>query len=262
MKEADLMSKKISSVNNNVIKNLAKLKQKKYREKTGLYMIEGFHLVEEALKAGEKFIYLLGTEEALLHLAKKFSINLESKNVLEINTLVASHLTSTKNSQDIFMILKISQPQNYHFNFGKWVLLDHLADPGNVGTIVRTADAAGFDGVVLAPESVDIYNPKTQRAMQGSQFHINLIMENLPTVIKEMQDNAIPVYASLLDQNAKRLPEFEKVPQVGIVIGNEAHGVTREIAKLSDEKLYIPIKGQAESLNAAVAAGIIIYYFS
>ena len=160
------------------------------------------------------------------------------------------------------MILKISQPQNYHFNLGKWVLLDHLADPGNVGTIVRTADAAGFDGVVLAPESVDIYNPKTQRAMQGSQFHINLIMENLPTVIKEMQDNAIPVYASLLDQNAKRLPEFEKVPQVGIVIGNEAHGVTTEIAKMSDEKLYIPIKGQAESLNAAVAAGIIIYYFS
>ena len=77
-----------------------------------------------------------------------------------------------------------------------------------------------------------------------------------------MQDNAIPVYASLLDQNAKQLPEFEKVSQVGIVIGNEAHGVTTEIAKLSDEKLYIPIKGQAESLNAAVAAGIIIYYFS
>ena len=256
------MSEQITSVNNKLIKNLTKLKQKKYRQENGLYMIEGFHLVTEAFKAKKSYEYLLGTEEALAEIKDIFPQLVTSKKTVIINFSVAHHLASTKNSQNIFMVLKISQPQNYHFNFGKWVLLDHLADPGNVGTIIRTADAAGFNGVVLSPESVDIYNPKTQRAMQGSQFHINVITENLLTVIKEMQDNTIPIYSSMLDKNAKELPEFKKVPQVGIVIGNEAHGVTSEVAEICDQKLYIPIKGQAESLNAAVAAGIIIYYFS
>ncbi|WP_435371274.1 TrmH family RNA methyltransferase, partial [Lactobacillus intestinalis] len=161
-----------------------------------------------------------------------------------------------------FMVLKIDQPKEFPFNYGKWVLLDNLADPGNVGTIIRTADAAGFDGVVLSPESVDLYNPKTQRAMQGSQFHIELIKQDLTSVITTLKSYDIPVYASMLDKSAKELPDFEKVPQLGLVIGNEAHGVSDFIAKLSDEKLYIPIKGQAESLNAAVAAGIMIYHFA
>ena len=256
------MFKKISSLNNKLVKELTKLKQKKYRQENGLYVIEGFHLVTEALNANEKYEYLLGTEEALAKIQDIFPHLLTSMNTFVINSSVAHHLASTKNSQDIFMVLKITQPQNYHFNFGKWVLLDHLADPGNVGTIIRTADAAGFDGVVLSPESVDIYNPKTQRAMQGSQFHIKLVVQDLINVIKEMQDNAIPIYSSMLDRNARKLQEFVKVPQVGIVIGNEAHGVTSEIAKICDQKLYIPIKGKAESLNAAVAAGIIVYYFS
>ena len=256
------MSERISSVNNKLIKNLTKLKQKKYRQENCLYMIEGFHLVTEAFKAKKSYEYLLGTEEALAEIKDIFPQLVTSKKTVIINLSVAHHLASTKNSQNIFMVLKIGQPQNYHFDFGKWVLLDHLADPGNVGTIIRTADAAGFNGVVLSPESVDIYNPKTQRAMQGSQFHINVITENLLTVIKEMQDNTIPIYSSMLDKNAKELPECKKVQQVGIVIGNEAHGVTSEVAEICDQKLYIPIKGQAESLNAAVAAGIIIYYFS
>ena len=160
------------------------------------------------------------------------------------------------------MVLKIDQPREFPFNYGKWVLLDNLADPGNVGTIIRTADAAGFDGVVLSSESADLYNPKTQRAMQGSQFHIELIKRDLADAITDFQDAAIPVYASMLDKNAKQLQDFEKVPQLALIIGNEAHGVSSTIASLSDEKLYIPIKGKAESLNAAVAAGIMIYHFA
>ncbi|MCT7862598.1 MAG: RNA methyltransferase, partial [Lactobacillus crispatus] len=113
-----------------------------------------------------------------------------------------------------------------------------------------------------SPESADLYNPKTQRAMQGSQFHIDLIKRDLADVITDFQDAAIPVYASLLDRSAKQLPDFEKVPQLALIIGNEAHGISKTIASLADEKLYIPIKGQAESLNAAVAAGIMIYHFA
>lgn len=251
----------ISSVNNKTIKDLAKLNKKKYREDTGMYIIEGFHLIEEALQAGRKFQYLLGSDEAL-NKVEEYGVDLSSKSVILINKAITRHLSSTKNSQEIFMVLKIDQPKEFPFNYGKWVLLDNLADPGNVGTIIRTADAAGFDGVVLSPESVDLYNPKTQRAMQGSQFHIELIKQDLTSVITTLKSYDIPVYASMLDKSAKELPDFEKVPQLGLVIGNEAHGVSDFIAKLSDEKLYIPIKGQAESLNAAVAAGIMIYHFA
>lgn len=252
----------LSSVNNKLIKDLTKLKQKKYREEAGLYLIEGFHLIEEALKANLNFVDLLGTEEALRTIESNYQVTLDHKNVFLINSAIARHLSSTKNSQNIFMVLKITQSKNYSFNFGKWVLLDNISDPGNAGTIIRTADAAGFDGAILSPTSVDIYNPKTQRAMQGSQFHINIITANLLEVINLLQNNSIPVYTSILDKTAKQLQEFKPVAQLGLVIGNEAHGVSDEVAAISDEKLYIPIKGQAESLNAAVAAGIMIYHFA
>ncbi len=252
----------ISSVQNKLVKELAKLNKKKYREETGLYLIEGFHLFEEALKAHRKYEYLLGTDDALAKAESDYGIDLDGKNVILINKAIVRHLSATKNSQDIFMVLKISQPKDFNFNYGKWVLLDNLADPGNVGTIIRTADAAGFDGVVLSPESVDLYNPKTQRAMQGSQFHIDLLTRDLTDVISALKSYDIPVYASMLDKTAKQLPDFKKVAQLGLVIGNEAHGVSDFIAKLCDEKLYIPIKGKAESLNAAVAAGIMIYHFA
>lgn len=252
----------LSSVNNKLIKELVKLKHKKYREETGLYLIEGFHLIEEALKAGKNFVNLLGTKEALRTAETNYQVTLDHKNVFLINSAIAHHLSSTKNSQNIFMVLKITQPKNYSFNFGKWVLLDNISDPGNAGTIIRTADAAGFNGAILSPSSVDLYNPKTQRAMQGSQFHINIITTNLVEAINLLQNNSIPVYTSILDKTAKQLQEFKPVAQLGLVIGNEAHGVCDQIAAISDEKLYIPIKGQAESLNAAVAAGIIIYHFA
>lgn len=251
----------ITSVNNKTIKNLAKLNKKKYREDLGFYIIEGFHLVEEALKAGKDFQYLLGNSEALSKV-EEWGVDLSDNKVILINQAIARHLSDTKNSQEIFMVLKIDQPKDFSFTYGKWVLLDNLADPGNVGTIIRTADAAGFDGVILSPESVDLYNPKTQRSMQGSQFHIELIKRDLSETITDFHAQDIPVYASMLDRNAEQLQNFKKVAQLGLVIGNEAHGVSAEISELSDKKLYIPIKGQAESLNAAVAAGIMIYHFA
>ncbi len=250
-----------TSVNNPQIKAIGKLQQKKYREESGYYLIEGFHLVEEALKASVKYREILATEASLSRLAQLGLAYDESK-LIKISQSVASHLSSTKNSQDIFMTVKINQPEHFAFSYGKWVLLDDLADPGNVGTIIRTADAAGFDGVILSNKTVDLYNPKVQRSMQGSQFHLNLIKADLPDAIASLKAADIPVYASLLDLAAKQLGDFAPVAQVALIIGNEAHGVSPEIAALADEKLYIPIKGRAESLNAAVAAGIMIYHFS
>ena len=98
--------------------------------------------------------------------------------------------------------------------------------------------------------------------MQGSQFHVDLVIKDLSETIMQFHESDIPVYASMLDVNAKKLPEFAKIPQLGLVIGNEAHGVNKQLAELCDDKMYIPIYGKAESLNAAVAAGIMIYHFA
>ena len=160
------------------------------------------------------------------------------------------------------MVLNINQPKTFSFEYGKWVVLDNLTDPGNVGTIIRTADAAGFDGVVLSKESVDLYNPKVQRSMQGSQFHVQVIQMPILEALASFKANGLPIYASVLDKAAKQLNNCAPVPQLALVIGNEAHGVSKEVVALADKKIYIPIKGQAESLNAAVAAGIMIYHFS
>lgn len=250
----------INSVNNPTIKSIRKLEQKKYRKKTQTYLIEGFHLVEEALKNHENYLYILGTQTALNKLAASYQ--LKDNKAIQITDAIAEHLSSTKNSQDIFMVLPINQPKSFSFEYGKWVILDNLTDPGNVGTIIRTADAAGFDGVVLSEESVDLYNPKVQRSMQGSQFHIQIIQNPVLESISSFKENGIPIYVSILDKTAKSLNNCVPVPQLALVIGNEAHGASQEVIDTADKKIYIPIKGKAESLNAAVAAGIMIYHFS
>ncbi len=253
---------KITSTTNQTIKNLAKLNKKKYREQEGFYLIEGFHLVDEAFKSKLNFKYLLATQAAFEKLSIQYHLDLTDKRLIQINERVAKHLSATTNSQDVFMVLKINQPKHFTFNFGKWILLDSLADPGNIGTIIRTADAAGFNGVVLSENCADLYNPKTQRAMQGSQFHIPIIKADLLKTIEQFKENYIPVYASVLDDEAKELPDFEKTKELALIIGNEANGVSGDAVSLADEKLFIPIKGQAESLNAAIAAGIMIYHFA
>ncbi|MCH3904607.1 MAG: RNA methyltransferase [Lactobacillus sp.] len=252
----------ISSVNNEKIKSIHKLLQKKYRQHTGLYLIEGFHLVTEALQAQLPVQALLGTQASLDRLQAETNIDLNDDKIYLINEAICRKLSSTHNSQAIFMVLKQAQPKHFSFNYGKWVILDNLTDPGNVGTIIRTADAAGFTGVIFSPTSVDLYNPKVQRSMQGSQFHLEIITADLPAALGSFHEAGIPIYISLLDRTAKPLTDFSPVSQLALIIGNEAHGAEHSLIPLADEKLYIPIKGKAESLNAAVAAGIMIYHFA
>ncbi|MBP2056855.1 TrmH family RNA methyltransferase [Lactobacillus colini] len=252
----------INSVNNRTIKDIRKLEKKKYRKENHLYLIEGFHLVIEALQSKQKYLYLLGTQEALERLERETHRKFDDDRTILINEMICDHLSATKNSQDIFMVLPINQPKTFSFEYGRWVILDNVTDPGNVGTIIRTADAAGFDGVVLSQASVDLYNPKVQRSMQGSQFHIQIIQTPVMSAIASFKENGLPVYVSVLDKEAKKLNNTPSVPQLALIIGNEAHGASQEVIDSADKKIYIPLYGQAESLNAAVAAGIMIYHFA
>jgi TrmH family RNA methyltransferase len=251
----------INSVQNALVKKTAKLLQKKYRKLEQSYLIEGFHLVTEALANQQTYQHILATKEAFAQLQEQ-GFSFDDAKAVQISEAICDRLSATKQSQDIFMVLPINQPKSFSFSYGKWVVLDELADPGNVGTIIRTADAAGFDGVLLSQNTVNLYNPKTQRAMQGSQFHIKIVEGDLRQALASFHAAGIPIYISLLDKTAKPLPAFEKVDSLALIVGNEAHGADRSLVPLCDEKLYIPIKGKAESLNAAVAAGIMIYHFA
>lgn len=247
----------ITSMTNQTIKDIKKLQQKKFRQSEGRYLIEGFHLVDEALKSKIRFYYLLATPTAMDKI--KSRVEMTSGKIIQINNMIAESLSETKNSQEIFMVLPIHQPGNYSFNYGKWVLLDSLTDPGNVGTIIRTADAAGFTGVVLGQNSVDLYNPKVQRSMQGSQFHMPILRQDIIGTIANFKEHNLPILVSLLNENAQSIFDYETPQNFGLIIGNEAHGVNQNVIDAADEELYIPIYGKAESLNAAVAAGILIY---
>lgn len=170
---------------------------------------------------------------------------------------VMNNLTQTETSQGIYCIVKIPSqtlPETYQ---GKYILLDGVQDPGNAGTIVRTADAAGFAGVIFGSGSVDPYNDKVVRSMQGSQFHVPIYRTELLSIIENFEK----VYGTALDPLAKDYRQVEKNENIAIVLGNEGNGVSVEILEKTTHNLYIPIFGKAESLNVAIAAGILIYHF-
>ena len=140
-----------------------------------------------------------------------------------------------------------------------WLLLDNVQDPGNIGTMVRTADAAGFAGVAFGTGTVDIHQPKVERSMQGSQFHLQLISTDLTALVAQLQAQGAPVYGSELNPQAAEYLDVDAPAAFGLIMGNEGNGMSPELLAQTDQNLYIPIKGQAESLNVAVAAGILMF---
>ena len=138
---------------------------------------------------------------------------------------------------------------------GKYLFLEDVQDPGNVGTMVRTADAAGFTGVIVSSKSADIYSLKTLRSMQGSHFHLPIYRMPVETFVEEAKNSHLPILATTYRELA-RLEDF------ALVMGNEGQGISPFMADQADQLVHISMKGQAESLNVAVAAGILIFYLS
>ena len=247
--------KYIESKKNDEIKQLKKLASTKYIRKTGTYMIEGFHLVREADQYEQEFVQLLVTEKYTEdRLVKKYH-----DIATTVSEDVAKELSETKTPQGIFAVIKVQNSDDVKKFSGKWVMLDDVQDPGNVGTIVRTADAAGYDGVITSLDSADFYQPKVQRSMQGSQFHLPIYRMDINKAISLAKASQLKIYGSEVNSLAKPYNELPKVEEFALVMGNEAHGVTEEVLSETDENIYIPILGKAESLNVAVAAGVLMY---
>lgn len=243
---------KITSVKNQKIKQWKKLQTTKGRKEANQYIIEGEHLYLEAIKSGIAIDTVVVTERFFEKLIPE-----HQEEAIFVTEDVMHVLTSTETSQGIFCVLTLpEQTLPSSFN-GKFIILDGVQDPGNAGTIVRTADAAGFDGVFFGSGSVDPYNDKVVRSMQGSQFHIPIYRCN----ISEFIDKFEFVYGTALDERANDYRKIAKTDNVAIILGNEGNGVSSELLTQTTQNLYIPILGKAESLNVAIAGGIIMYHF-
>lgn len=250
---------KINSLQNAHVKMWKKLQTKKGRKQQALYLLDGWHLVNEAVKAKVSIKTLLITEKQLATDPDltKFPA------VIEISEEVARHISATVTPQGVFALVnlpKTAADPLANLDLSRpWLLLDNVQDPGNIGTMVRTADAAGFAGVAFGTGTVDVHQPKVERAMQGSQFHLQLLSTDLTDLVAHFHAEDKPVYGSELNPEAAQYLDINAPASFGLVMGNEGNGMSDDLLAMTDQNLYIPIKGRAESLNVAIAAGILMF---
>lgn len=248
---------KIESTQNKHVKEWKKLLTRKGRKKQNKYLIEGLHLVEEALKAKADIEVIMIREDKAAEYEKL--PGLEAEKVVGITEEISTILSDAVTEQGIMAVIRNSESTDHITGEKPVLMLDEVQDPGNLGTLVRTADAAGFEGVIIGKGSVDLYNPKALRSAQGSQFHLAIIHDDIEKWIGIFKDKEIPVYGTALDERAVSYRSIEPHSQFGLIVGNEGNGVDPLLLEQTTENLYIPIKGQAESLNVAIAASVLMF---
>lgn len=250
--------KRIESTQNALVKHWKKLAtSKKDRDKSEEFIVEGFHLVEEALKKEGTILHLIVREDLELPAGWKTD-NLQ---LIQVTKAVAKELVETEQSQGIFAHCR--QPQHTDEEATSWkklLFIDAVQDPGNIGTMIRTADAAGMDAVILGKGSADPFNSKTVRSAQGSHFHIPVVKGELGDWIDRMKSTGIKVIGTGL-QNAVDHYNVGPLKEFALIVGNEGSGVAAEYLSQADDIVKIPLYGKAESLNVAIAAGILLYTF-
>lgn len=240
----------LTSVNNQVVKDAAALSDKKFRDKSGLFLIEGRKCVEEAVKSG-------------IELEKIFSLKEESivsKEVYLVNEAVLKKISTTATAPDIVAIAKKKKFTIEQLNGKTIILLENIKDPGNVGTIIRTAVALGAAAIILSGDVVDIYNPKVVRSSVGSMFKIPIVQSDDFDKIRYQLRNHKFV-GTILDESKSPTTLQEANFNIGtlIMFGSEADGLSEKAQQYVDEYIKIPMRNQVESLNIAISAGIIMY---
>ncbi len=240
----------IQSKQNASIKSARKLLQRKHRKTS--YLLEGWHLFEEAKASGADILQVFVLEEMADRVANMAKVKLVSPEVLK-------ELCETQTPQGIVAeVAKQSQALPESLS-GKYLLLEDVQDPGNVGTMIRTADAAGYDGVFLSDKSADIYNQKTLRSMQGSHFHLPIYRGPILDMVEACKKQGVPVLATTLSDVSVDYKAVKTDGNFALVMGNEGQGISQEMAESADQLVHISMPGQAESLNVAVAAGILMF---
>ncbi|WP_170238871.1 TrmH family RNA methyltransferase [Streptococcus suis] len=242
----------IRSKANNLVKQIKKLQQKKYR--TSSYLIEGWHLLEEAGAAGAIFEHILVLEEYAERVAGLPNVSLVTPDIMR-------DLADSKSPQGVLAQLALPRQDLPTSLTGKFLVLEDVQDPGNVGTMIRTADAAGFDGIFLTDKSADIYNIKVLRSMQGSHFHLPIYRLPVEELVRYLQAQGLPILATTLSSQSVDYKDFQPGPSFAMVMGNEGQGISAYMEEVADQLVHISMPGQAESLNVAIAAGILMFSF-
>ena len=237
----------IESINNEQIKEIRKLKDKKYRDEFNLFLVEGDHLVKEAYKAGY-LKKLIVTEDI-------YDFNVEK---LIVTEKVINSISDLNNVKVIGVCSKITKELDLNKNI---VILDGVQDPGNIGTIIRSCVAFNIENLVLSNESVDLYNSKVIRSTQGMLFNINIIRDDLKNTIKLLKDNNYTIYGTNVI-NGIDVKDVKTNEKYAIILGNEGNGISSEINALVDKNIYIKMNDKCESLNVAVSGSIILYELS
>ncbi|MBR1385944.1 MAG: RNA methyltransferase [Bacilli bacterium] len=237
----------ITSLDNDRIKKYIKLKDRKYRKKEKKFIIEGMHLVLEAYKKGI-------VEELILEKDTVLPINLPTVYVTNEIIHKISEMDSPSN------VMALCNIKDSKLIGDRILMLDGIQDPGNLGTIIRSALAFNVDTIVLSPDTVDLYNSKVIRATQGMMFHINIITRELESVIDELKAKEIPIYGTKVDygEDVRNLKDKDR-KKYCLIMGNEGNGVREEILDKCDSYFYIDMNEKVESLNVGVATSIILY---
>ena len=258
------MRKTISSVNNQLIKETCELKIKKYRNTADAFIIEGARCTEEVLDSGWDILQAFVDFSTDSERVTKISDRLETMGitVFEVTPEVMRRLSDTDTPQGILAVVRKQTGDLNDFNInneGLLLVLDEVRDPGNLGTMIRTADAAGIAGIILLEGCTDVFAPKAVRSAMGSLFHLPIIKDqNKEDFIRWCCDNNWSLWSSSLE-GGKSIYSEALDKRTAIVIGNEAQGVSSKLLSASEKRIYIPMPGNAESLNAAIAAGIILF---
>lgn len=233
----------ITSSDNQKYKYISKLKSKKFRDKENSFIIESKKLVEEAISSADVDFIFLSEDN------KDYDSNLEK--IVFSNNLF-NKLTNLVNPDGFAAVVK--KPRAKDIKSKKVLMLDKINDPGNMGTIIRSAEAFGFSDIILLANTCDIYNEKTLRASMGSIFRLNFVYKNIDD-IKNLKEKYKIVSA---DMSGYDINEFKSDEDLILAIGNEANGLSDEVRNLTDIFVKIPMQGKIESLNAAIAASIIM----
>ncbi len=235
----------ITSKDNRKIKDLSKLLNKKYRDIENKFLVEGFHLVEEASKSN-KLLEIIKTEDC--ECAIDAPTTLVTYDVLK-------KLTNTMTPQKIIgVVSKLDEKEIGN----KVLIVDELQDPGNLGTIIRSSVAFNFDTIILSENTVDLYNDKVIRSSEGMLFKINIIKKTTQEAIDYLKNKKYKIYGTKVD-GGSNIKNISFPNKLAFIIGNEGNGVRKEVLDLCDEYLYIPMSNNCESLNAAIATSIILY---
>lgn len=245
----------IDSKENNSFKKIKKYKTKKYRDKDKRFLAEGvkfldFDTVPEYIIIDEEF----SENKEIINRIKKF----ENSEKIVLSSTLFSQLSSQENSQGVILVYKYEE-NDINMVGDNIIVLDRVGDPGNLGTIIRTADACGYKDIVLVKGSVDCYNEKVVRSTMGSIFNINIYYIEEEELLKFLKERKYKIISTVLSDDCIPYTEMKLEKRNAIVFGNEGSGIGENIIKNSDEKIIIPIYGSAESLNVAMACGIIIY---